>query len=91
MREYKITRGNLGYHVYRKKEENWLMRLEWLQRDSYTLNKSFARTFYHLSDAESALIIAKAKWRNEEIEGTSGDNSESIPEVKVEKQSRSEF
>lgn len=67
MREYKITKGNLGYHVYRRKEEGWkIIRLEWLQNNSYTLNKDFAKTFYHLEDALSALTIAKAKeWKIE--------------------------
>ncbi len=65
-REYKITKGNMGYHVYRKQElESWLMKLERLQRDTYTLNKDFARTFYHLDDAISASQIAKAKWEKE--------------------------
>lgn len=61
MREYKITKGNLGYHVYRKKEIWKIIRLEWLQRNSYTIHKQFARTFYHLSDAISALVIERAK------------------------------
>ena len=63
MREYRITKGSLWYHVYRKKElEDWTMRMERLQRDAYTLNKDFARTFYHLDDAVSALTVAKCRW-----------------------------
>ena len=64
-REYKITKSNLGYNVYRKKEEGWIISMERLQRDTYTLNRDFARTFYHLDDAISALTIAKAKWEKE--------------------------
>ena len=58
MREYKITKSNLGYNVYREKE--W--RIEWLQKNSYTLNRDFARTFYHLDDAISNLTLAKFQW-----------------------------
>ena len=77
-REYKITKSDLGYHVYRKKEENWIMRMERLQRDSYTLNRDFARTFYHLDDALSNLQIAKAReWKEKETPITSTRKSES--------------
>ena len=31
----------------------------------YTENVSFARTFYHRDEAESALIIARTKWKKE--------------------------
>lgn len=61
-REYKITKSNLGYNVYRVWEENWFIRMERLQNNSYTLNRDFAKTFYHLNDATSALVIAKSKW-----------------------------
>lgn len=64
-REYKITKSDLGYNVYRKKEEGWIISMERLQRDTYTLNRDFARTFYNLDDAISALTIAKAKWEKE--------------------------
>ena len=77
-REYKITKSDLGYHVYRKKEENWMINLERLQRNTYTLNKDFARTFYHLDDAISALQIAKAReWKEKETPITSTKKSES--------------
>lgn len=63
MRVYKITKSDLWYNVYRKKElENWTMRLERLQDNTYTLNRTFAKTFYHLNDATSALVVARAKW-----------------------------
>lgn len=64
-REYKITRSDLGYNVYRKREENWIIRLEWLQRDTYTLNRNYARTFYNLDDAISNLVIARSRWEKE--------------------------
>lgn len=87
-REYKITRSDLGYNIYRKKElEDWTIRLEWLQRNSYTLNRDFARTFYHLDDAISNLQIAKAKW--DTINTTSTKKSES--EEQGEKTSWSEL
>lgn len=86
--EYKITRCNLWYNVYRKQEEDWLIRLEWLQRDTYTLNKDFARTFYHLDDAISALIKARIIWKKE-TSTTSEEKSGS--EGGKEKTSWSEF
>ena len=87
MREYKIAKSDLWYQIYRKKEEGWIMSMERLQRDSYTLRREFARTFYHLSDATSALVIAKAKW--EKTPTTSIKKSES--EEKREKRSWSEL
>ena len=90
-REYKIGKTDLWYNVYRRKEENWLLRVEWLQNWTYTLNRGFAKTFYHFDDATSALVIAKTrdtKWL-EETDTTSEKKSDS--EDKVEKQSRSEF
>lgn len=86
-REYKITKSDLGYHVYRRKEDNGMLRLEWLQRNSYTLNRDFARTFYTLNDAEGALVIARKKW--DAITTTSTKKSES--EDKGEKTSWSEL
>lgn len=70
-REYKITKSDLWYHVYRTKEEGWIMRLEWLQRNSYTLRRDFARTFYHLDDAISALSIARCRWDKDTIDSNS--------------------
>ena len=35
--------------------------MERLQRNSYTTNRDFARTFYTLNDAMGALVIAKSK------------------------------
>lgn len=88
-REYKIVKSWLGYNVYRKQElKNWMIKMERLQRDTYTLNKDFARTFYHLEDALSALTIAKCKeWK--ETSTTSIRKSES--EERKEKTSWSEL
>ena len=60
-RQYRITRSTLGYNVYRKKEEDGMITMERLQRNGYTINKDFARTFYTIWDAESALVIARHK------------------------------
>ena len=62
-RYYYITRCDLGYQIYRIKEnENGTTNMERLQRDSYTLNKDHARTFYNLTDATSAFTLARTKW-----------------------------
>ena len=63
--EYKITKSDLGYNIYRIKEENWIINMEWLQRDTYTLNRDYARTFYTITDAMSNLVIARSKWKRE--------------------------
>lgn len=87
MREYKIIKSDLWYNVYRKKEEDWLTTVEWLQNGGYSQNRQFARTFYHVSEATSALVVEKAKlWKKDT---TSEKKSE--PERKVERQSWSEF
>lgn len=61
MREYKIAKTSLGFKIYRKKEENGIMAMEWLQKDWYTPNLEHARIFYHMNDAMSALVIQKIK------------------------------
>lgn len=87
-REYKITKSNLGYNVYRKKElEDWTIRLERLQRDNYTLHREFARTFYHLDDAVSNLTLARIQW--EKI-GLNSSIEKKESEKKSEKTSWSE-
>ena len=88
-REYKIGKTDLWYNVYRRKEEGWLLRVEWLQNWTYTLNRQFAKTFYNINDATSALVIARRKW--DDTKETSEGTSESIQEKSIEKQSRSEF
>lgn len=89
MWEYKITKSDLWYQIYRiSTDETWIVIMERLQRNSYTLNRDYARTFYHREDAESALILAKVKdrWRTPT---TSTKKSES--EEKREKKSWSEL
>ena len=85
--EYKITKCDLWYNVYRKKEEGWMIRLEWLQNGTYTLNRDYAKTFYHLNDAESALVIARFRWEKTPTTSTKKSESEGIKE----KRSWSEF
>lgn len=85
-REYKITKGSLGYHVYRTRTIEGIEEIEWLQKTTYTLNKNHARTFYHISDAESALIIARRRW----LTGTTSNEKEKS-ELPREKQSWSDF
>ena len=65
MREYKIAKTSLGFKIYRKKEENGIMAMEWLQKDWYTPNLEHARVFYHANDAMSALVLAKIQWEKE--------------------------
>ena len=62
-REYKITKSDLGFNVFR--EPKWWGIKEWLQKDSYNLNQEYAKIFYSLDDATSALMIARAKWKKE--------------------------
>lgn len=85
--EYKITKSNLWYNVYRKQEKGWIMRLERLQNGTYTLNRDYAKTFYHLDDAISALIGERIKWKKTAITSTKKSESEGVKE----KRSWSEF
>lgn len=62
-REYKIIKSDLWYKVYRTRESDGIEEVEWLQKTTYTLNPNHAALFYHISDATSALIIAKVRWR----------------------------
>lgn len=81
MREYKITKSNLWYNVYRKKEEDWFIYLEWLQKNTYTLNRDYARVFYTIEDAVNNLLIARRKWKETDTiskeTGNSWDKKES--------------
>lgn len=82
-REYKITKSDLGYKVYRQKWDEDNRIVEWLQKETYTYNKEYARTFYTLNDAMGALVVARVqKWKIE-------DNSER--EEKAEIQSWSDL
>lgn len=89
MWEYKILKSDLWYSIYRKKEMGKLMMLQYLNWDGkWVTSRDSARIFYNEDDVISALVGARFKWKTEE---TWEDNSESIPERKVEKQSRSEL
>ena len=44
------------------------MKMEWLQRNGYTINIENARTFYTVNDAMSALVLAKTKWDKRSLE-----------------------
>lgn len=61
--EYRIPRSDLGRNIYKRKvEENWLRQMRFLDwKWNWTLNKSYARTFYHREDAESVLWLMKIK------------------------------
>ena len=62
MREYKITKSDLGWNIYKKKEEGWFISVRFLNWQwKWTLRKEFARTFYHREDAISALAVMKIK------------------------------
>ncbi len=69
-----IAKSELWYKIYREREDGVKERL---QNGTYTLDKSFAKTFYHLSDATSALIIARAKKWEKETHTISTRKSES--------------
>lgn len=61
MWEYKITKSDLGFNIYRTRDENWIVKIERLQGKTYTWNREFAKTFYTLDSAVSALVIQKVK------------------------------
>ena len=88
-REYKILKSDLWYSIYRKREEWKLIYVEYLNWDGkWVLSRDSARVFHTEDDVMSAFTVCRRKWETEE---TWEDNSEPIPEEKVEKQSRSEF
>lgn len=92
MREYKIAKTSLGFKIYRKKEENGIMVMEWLQKDWYTPNLENARVFYHINDAMSALVLARRSWAKETPQKTSTTSTkESETEGGREKKSWSEL
>ena len=88
--EYKILKSDLWYSIYRKREEGKFIYVEYLNWDGkWVLSRDSARVFHTEDDVKSAFIVCRRKWNEEDT--TLEDNSESIPEEKVEKQSRSEF
>ena len=85
-RQYRITRCNLGYNIYRKREEDWLLYMERLEKKGvYSMNKNYAKTFYNLNDAESFLVIEKIYEWKQETDTTSEKKPKS--DVKRKKQS----
>ena len=86
MWNYKIENSDLWYKIFRQKEEDWPKEYYSVRKDWDKSN--YARIFFHRSDAESALVIIRTKWRKEteETEETSSTQGED-----VEKQSWSEF
>ena len=85
MWEYYITQSDLWYKIFREHKEYWTR--EWRQWSTYTLNEWFAKTFYHMSDATSALVTARIQWKKTPT--TSIKKSES--EEEGEKKSWSEL
>lgn len=63
MRKYRIARTDLGYNICKKKEnENWTMEYWFLwPKNTWILDKSYAKTFYTESDAGGALSIMKTR------------------------------
>lgn len=93
MREYKIANSSLGYKIYRKKEENGIMNMEWLHKDWYCLNIEDAKVFYSINDAMSSLVIERMKCRKEETPQKTSTTStrKSESEEKREKKSWDEL
>ena len=86
-REYYIAKSDLWYKICREWEEDWVKKQEWWQGNSYTWNKEFAKTYYHMSEATSALVIARIRWEKTPITLT----KKSGLEEKKEKSSWSEL
>jgi hypothetical protein len=60
MWNYKITKTELGWIIYRKYEKGWLISIRFLSWDNkWVINKWSARVFYNKEDALSALTIKK--------------------------------
>lgn len=62
MREYKITKSDLWYNIYKIRKQDWFISmyfLNWANR--WTLNKKYAKTFYNRNDALSSLVLIKRK------------------------------
>lgn len=92
MREYKIANSNLGYKIYRKKEENGIMNMEWLHKDWYCLNIEDAKVFYNVNDAMSSLVLERIKCQKGTPQKTSTTSTrKSESEEKREKKSWAEL
>lgn len=60
MWNYKITKTELGWIIYRKYGKDWLISIRFLSWDNkWVINKWSARVFYNKEDALSALTIKK--------------------------------
>lgn len=83
MWQYKIVNSDLWFNIRREKEDVE----EYYAGGERTPNKNHAKTFFHMVDAESALVIIRIKWNK-----AGGKTKEtSKVEERVEKQSWSEF
>lgn len=62
MWEYKITKTNLWYIIYKRIEWKWFISVWFLMpHDKWWLDKDSARIFYTKDDALSGLVIIKRK------------------------------
>lgn len=62
MREYRIIKNMLGYNIYKKKEEYWMLYMWFLwPNNKWVVNKDHCKTFYTLDDAISNLSLVKYK------------------------------
>lgn len=62
MWDYKIIKSDLWWNIRRKKEDHWMIRLDYLYGNgTWGTNKTLARTFYHKETALSALVVARHK------------------------------
>lgn len=62
MREYRIFRTDLWWSIYRKKQVGKFLFLQFLSwKNQWIMNKTYARIFYQRDEAESVLVIMKAK------------------------------
>lgn len=85
--DYRIAKSEFGFNIYRENKEDWLHRKERLSNWTYTLNRDYAKTFFHEDEARSALVVARAKWKKTPT--TSTKKSESVE--RREKRSWSEL
>lgn len=85
MREYKITKTELWFNVYRTNEDELYYlgaNMKWIK------DRACAKIFYHKEDALSGLVLAKFKWRKGTEETL---ETQSKSEEISEKKSWSEF
>lgn len=80
MWEYHITQSDLWYKIFREHKEYGTK--ERRQGGTYTLNKWFAKTYYHMGEATSALVTARIQWRKTPTISIKKSESEGIKEKK---------